>query len=146
MHPILVSSAASAAGEIIQNIAERFTSRAQKAAPTAQPAVTFSTLIDKASVPTAVQHAHRVRDLSTKLGRSVELAAAANEAGATVPIQVQIDADGTAALRLPGGGWKPIVMAEEMRAVVRELYQLQQPITTAANVGRPGGSVTLTVG
>jgi hypothetical protein len=146
MHPILLTTAASAAGDIIHNIAERISERPAKTASTAAPAIPFSTLVDQASVPTAATQARRTQDLSTRLGRSAEVAAAANEAGAAGPLQVQIDASGTAALRLPDGGLKPIQLSEEMRAVARELHQLRQPAATAATLARPASPVSVTVG
>ncbi len=146
MHPILVTTAASAAGDIIHNIAARISERTAKAAPAAAPAIPFSTLVDQASAPSAAAKAQRAQDLSTRLGRSAEVAAASNEAGASGPLQVQIDASGSAALRLPDGGLKPIQLSEEMRGLARELHQLRQPAPTAATLARPSGPVAVTVG
>ncbi|MEA3212883.1 MAG: hypothetical protein QOE70_5940 [Chthoniobacter sp.] len=148
MTPILFTTAASVAGDIIHNIAERIANGTAKNAPTAAPAVPFSTLVDQASAPTAATLARRAQELSTRLGRSAEVAAAANEAGVAGPLNIQIDAKGDAALRLPDGGLKPIHLSEELRGVARELNQLRQPGANGAHgatAARPAGPVTISV-
>ncbi len=145
MHPILVTTAASAAGDIIHNIADRFTKGTAKAAAVETPSVPFSTLVDKASAPNAVTLARRAQELSTRFGHSADVAAAINEAGVSGPFHIQIDANGDATLRLPDGGLKPIRLSEEMRGVARELHQLRQPSATSAASARPASPVTITI-
>jgi hypothetical protein len=145
MHPILATTALSAAGDIVQNLASRFGKGPAKAAPAAAPAVPFVTLVDKASAPTAANLAMRTQDLGTRLGRSAEVAAAMNAAGASGPVSIQIDANGDSALRLPNGTLKPIQLSEEMRGVARELHQLRQPLATSATVERPASPVTVSI-
>lgn len=144
MYPLLATAAASAAGNIIQTIADRVTQGPAKtaAAGTAQ-AVPFSTLVDKASAPTAATQAARSADLSSRLTKSPEVAAAANAAGVAGPASLQIDADGNTALRLPNGNLKPVQLSEELRGVARELNQLRQPPATSASLSRPASPVTV---
>lgn len=143
MTPLLATTAISVAGDIVHNIADRIANGTAKTAPaTATQAVPFATLIDKASVPTAAQ---RVQDLGTRLGRSAEVAAAANAAGAPGPLNIQIDANGDSALRLPDGSLKPIQLSEEMRGVARQLHQLRQPVATSATPARPASPVTVSI-
>ena len=137
MHPILATTALSAAGNIVHNIAESISKGTAKTAPTAAPAVPFSTLVAKASAPTAVSIAQRAQALSTKLTHSAEIAAAANAAGASGPLSLQIDATGDTALRLPNGDLKPVQLSEEMRGAARELHHLRQPAPGAPTPAHP---------
>lgn len=145
MHPILATTALSAAGEIVHNVAGRIANMTAKAAPSAPPAVPFATLVDKASAPSAASLALRTQDLRTRLGRSAEVAAAVNDAGVSGPLSIQIDANGDSALRLPDGSFKPIQLSEEMRGVARELHQLRQPLATSATVARSASPVTVSI-
>jgi hypothetical protein len=137
MHPILATTALSAAGNIVHNIADRIFKGPAKTAPAAVPAVPFSTLVAKASAPTAVSVAQRAQALSTKLTQSAEVAAAANGAAAAGPLSLHIDAAGDTALRLPNGDLKPIRLSEEMRGVARELHHLRQPAPVPGAPGLP---------
>ncbi len=139
MLPILATTAASAASDIIFNIADRFAKGTAKTAPAAPPAIAFSTLVDQASF------ARHAQDLSTKLGRSAEVATAANAAGATGPLHLVIEANGDTALRLPDGGLKPVQLSEELRGAARELHQLRQPTATGATRVGPSSTVTISV-
>jgi len=139
MLPILATTAASAAGDIILNIADRFAKGAAKTAPPATPAVPFSTLVDKATL------ARHAQELTTRLSRSAEVAGAANAAGATGPLSLQFDAKGDAALRLPDGGLKPVQLSEELRGVARELYHLRQAAAASPAAARPASPVTISL-
>lgn len=145
MNPLLINAAASVAGDIVHFLAEGIAKGTAKTAPVATPAVPFSTIIDQTSAPTAATQARRAHDLSTRIGHSAEVAAAANEAGAYGPLTIQIDAKGDASLRLPDGGLKPIRLSEEMRGAARDLHQLWQPITNGPARTRPASPVTFTV-
>jgi hypothetical protein len=145
MNPLLVTTAASAAGDIIHTIADRISSATAKTAPAATPSVPFVNLIDKASAPTAASKALHTQDLGTRLGQSAEVAAAANAAGASGPLSIQIDANGDSALRLPNGDLKPIQLSEEMRGVARELHQMRQPAATSATPAHPASPVTISI-
>jgi len=150
MHPILATTALSAASDIVHNIAEGIARSTAKSAPAAAPAVPFSTLIAKASAPTAVSIAQRTQALSSRLTHSPEVAAAANAAGVTGPLSLQIDSTGATALRLPNGDLKPIQSSEEMRGVARELHHLRQPAAAplaaaAATASTRPGPITVTL-
>jgi hypothetical protein len=145
MYPLLASTAVSAAGNIIHTIAEKIASGTATTAPAATPAVPFSTLIDKATAPTATDLARRAQDLTTRLSHSTEVAAAANGAGASGPLTLQIDAQGNAAVHLPNGGLKSVDLPEAMRGEVRELYQLRQPASAGATKTRPAGPLTISL-
>lgn len=146
MHPILLTTAASAAGDIIHSFAEKFASGPAKTAASNTPEVPFSTLIDKATAPTASNPVRRMQDLRARLERSVEVVMAGNEAGATAPLQVQIDSNGDAALRLPDGSLKSIQLSGEMRGVARELHQLAQTGAACAPTAAFGSSITISLG
>jgi len=137
MYPILATAALSAAGNIAHNIAEGISAATAKTAPEAPPAIPFSTLVAKASAPNPVSIAQRTQALSTRLMHSPEVAAAANAAGASGPLSIQIDPSGDAALRLPNGDLKPIALSEEMRGVARELHHLRHPAATPAGPAAP---------
>jgi len=143
MHPILLTTAASAACDIIHTIAERIASGTAKTAAASAPTVPFSTLVEKASAPNPATLARRAQELSDRLGRSAEVAGAANAAGATGPLSLQVDATGAAALCLPDGGLKPVQLSEELRGVARELYHLRQPATASATALRAASPITI---
>ena len=141
MHPILFTTAVSVAGDIVHNISERISAGTAKTAPSASPAVPFATLIEQASAPTPANMARRASDLTGQIGRSAEVAAAVNAAGASGPLQVQIDSRGDATLRMSDGTFKPIHLTEAMRVSARELYHLRQPIGN----GAPARPITISV-
>lgn len=145
MNPLLITSAASIAGDVIHNIADRIATSTAKTAPQAAPEVPFSTLIDKVSVSPAASQVQRSQDLSSRLSHSPEVAAAANAAGASGPLTIQIDANGDSALRLPDGGLKPIQLSEEMRGVAQQLHQLRQPAATSSTPAHGPAPVTVSL-
>lgn len=139
MLPILATTAASAASELVFNLADRFTKGPAKTAAAAAAAIPFSTLVDKATL------AQRAQQLSGKLSHSSEVAAVVHAAGAAGPLSLQIGAGGDVALRLPDGSLKPIQLSEELRGVARELHQLRKLPVTPGLAVQPTSPVTVTL-
>jgi hypothetical protein len=142
MDPFLISAATSVASKIIQKISDHSSAGAARSA---QPATTipFSSLINQASAPSPSSIAERTAALTHRLGRSAEVAAVINATGASGPLGLQIEANGNAALHLPGRGLRPVQLSEEMRGVARELYQLRQPSSAASLRNQPPAPLTL---
>jgi len=144
MFPLLATTAVSGIGNIIHAIADGIAKGTATSPASAAPSVPFSTLIDQSTATTAAR-AQRAQEITTQLGGSSEVAAAANAAGASGPLSLQIDAQGNAALSLPNGGLKGIQLPEEMRGEVRELYGLKQPANAGATKTQPASPVTITL-
>ena len=146
MYPLLASTAVSAAGKIINTIAQNVAKVTSTTAPPAPPAVPFSTLIDQSAAATAAARLSRAQEITTQLGHSPEVAAAANGAGTSGPLSLQIDGQGNAALSLAHGGLQGIQLPEAMRGEVRELYQLQQPGSAGTTKTQPASPITISLG
>jgi hypothetical protein len=145
MHPILINAAASVAGNVLHAITGNSRPAEARTAASA-PAVPFSTLIDRASAPSPAATAERVSTLTNRLSRSVELAQALNQSGASGPVTLQISASGDTTLRLPNGDLKPLQLSPENRDAAREIYSLRQNAPGAAGRSAPLKPLTVQIG
>lgn len=142
MNPLLVTSAVSAASDIIHSFAERASRSTPKAGPQAVAPASFASLLEKAGLD-HTNRAERVQSLSSRLLRSAEVAGALNQTGAPANSGIQISPNGDATLHLLDGSLKPIQLSEELRAVARELCQLRQPVSPSATSDAAAKSVII---
>jgi hypothetical protein len=144
MIPIIAAAAASTAGDVIRNIANRVTNGPEKAgAAAASASVPFATILNQTNAAaTAAAAAKRTQDLTTRLTQSPEVASAANQLGNSAHGSLQIESNGSVTLHTTDGRSKAVQLTEDGRRAAQELYLLRHSaaVSVSGAVGAPGSA------